>query len=329
MKIVYKKENRYNPINFETEAFNNVPEESPKFEVDQIYDDIKEGYNELPRSLQKLRVMMYTYTGDLTDGYERYNKIESGSIKDAYLEFNLRDFFKKSPCEIIDEDPDVNPESPIYIKYDRHHNWDIESLIESYIRYSLKYDDIRLIGDYDDRWDIPKDGDEYLLNSWCKIGISRASYGMVQKAMEGTEDKVREYEEKYIPGYGPANTKFGELLRACQRIKYRYFNDGDRCNWIFDGNILSYVNLAEMLYHWVQDESEEYKFFIDKLAELEKHPIDPYNINGMFYEQCDGDYSVMLVARVEIALVETKEKFPDFMDYENKIDSRDYQDHWY
>ena len=34
--------------------------------------------------------------------------------------------------------------------------------------------------------------------------------------------------EKYVPDFGPAETLGGELVRAINRIGYRYVNDGDR-----------------------------------------------------------------------------------------------------
>ena len=43
------------------------------------------------------------------------------------------------------------------------------------------------------------------------------------------EDSILgKYFEKYVPARGPAETKGGEIVRAANRIAYRYFNDGDR-----------------------------------------------------------------------------------------------------
>ena len=33
--------------------------------------------------------------------------------------------------------------------------------------------------------------------------------------------------ETCVPNYGPADTKGGEIIRAFERIAYRYYNDGD------------------------------------------------------------------------------------------------------
>lgn len=41
------------------------------------------------------------------------------------------------------------------------------------------------------------------------------------------EEKINELFEKLVPASGKAENKAGELVRACCRIGYRYFNDGD------------------------------------------------------------------------------------------------------
>ncbi|MBQ2016967.1 MAG: hypothetical protein II208_00370 [Alphaproteobacteria bacterium] len=48
-----------------------------------------------------------------------------------------------------------------------------------------------------------------------------------RKANDGTNEKFHSMFEKFVPDSGPAETLFGEMLRAAARVKYRLFNDGD------------------------------------------------------------------------------------------------------
>ena len=48
--------------------------------------------------------------------------------------------------------------------------------------------------------------------------------------------KFEELCDKYVPAWGKANTIGGEILRAINRIVYRYYNDGDTIDWYYGGN---------------------------------------------------------------------------------------------
>ena len=48
--------------------------------------------------------------------------------------------------------------------------------------------------------------------------------------------KFDELCDKYLPAWGKANTLGGEILRAINRIVYRYYNDGDTIDWYYGGN---------------------------------------------------------------------------------------------
>ena len=48
--------------------------------------------------------------------------------------------------------------------------------------------------------------------------------------------KFEELCDKYVPAWGKANTLGGEILRAINRIVYRYYNDGDTIDWYYGGN---------------------------------------------------------------------------------------------
>lgn len=45
-----------------------------------------------------------------------------------------------------------------------------------------------------------------------------------------TEAKMHEYFEKWVPGEGKADNLAGEIIRATNRILYRWWNDGDQVN---------------------------------------------------------------------------------------------------
>lgn len=54
---------------------------------------------------------------------------------------------------------------------------------------------------------------------------------------------IEEFEKKNIPSSGPCRTRFGEIFRAIQRIRYRAFNDGD-LPWIIGSpSFMSYMFL--------------------------------------------------------------------------------------
>lgn len=48
-----------------------------------------------------------------------------------------------------------------------------------------------------------------------------------QKAIDA---KMQELFEKYVPDSGAAETVGGEIVRAMNRIGYRFYNDGDMCH---------------------------------------------------------------------------------------------------
>lgn len=53
------------------------------------------------------------------------------------------------------------------------------------------------------------------------------------------EDSIKKLDElfdQYVPARGNADTVGGEIVRAAERIIYRYFNDGDIVGWLY-GNV--------------------------------------------------------------------------------------------
>lgn len=53
---------------------------------------------------------------------------------------------------------------------------------------------------------------------------------------ESDNAKFEELCDKYVPAWGKANTLGGEILRAINRIVYRYYNDGDTIDWYYGGD---------------------------------------------------------------------------------------------
>jgi hypothetical protein len=65
-----------------------------------------------------------------------------------------------------------------------------------------------------------------------------------------------------IPGYGKSKYVIGEIFRACNRIMYRFVNDGDPGYRYQDGNFIDTCNLYDFL---ETDFRSEFKENIDRL----------------------------------------------------------------
>ena len=59
------------------------------------------------------------------------------------------------------------------------------------------------------------------------------------KLSKADDDKFNELYGKYVPGMGKAATIGGEILRAINRIVYRYYNDGDTIER-YGGNVYNH-----------------------------------------------------------------------------------------
>lgn len=102
-----------------------------------------------------------------------------------------------------------------------------------------------------------------------------------QKAIDA---KMQELFEKYVPGSGAAETVGGEIIRAMNRIDYRFYNDGDKaqkgygretvnpaCRYLTEGQNLK-LSIWE---HWYNDEEYNYQMYEDFkgiLEHLDQHP---------------------------------------------------------
>lgn len=94
------------------------------------------------------------------------------------------------------------------------------------------------------------------------------------------EKRNDELFHKLVPSVGSADTTAGEMLRAVNRIAYRFENNGDRigiasgkeyCNpaaryLAREGNALIRANAEWLLNHPYETNDEEYKAMIDTLV---------------------------------------------------------------
>lgn len=71
------------------------------------------------------------------------------------------------------------------------------------------------------------DGDDDEPAPQQKQGSQPSTADDPRKDGDDAETRAEALWDKYVPDTGPAETLFGEMLRAAGRVKYRYYNDGD------------------------------------------------------------------------------------------------------
>lgn len=115
--------------------------------------------------------------------------------------------------------------------------------------------------------------------------------------------------EAYVPGMGKAPTLGGEMVRAINRIGYRYLNDGDKLN---DGYGRETVNPAA-------------RFLMAKGSDDVKDAL------GQMWAPCSGDYYSdtqyeTMLTELGNTLLEQFDGQPDLFTTPNKEDMLDYAD---
>ena len=75
------------------------------------------------------------------------------------------------------------------------------------------------------KWACSQDGPEF--DEMCKDTAISKKKNIKEWVGGELEKRSNDYFEKLVPGQGNADTIEGELLRAINRIIYRYYNDGD------------------------------------------------------------------------------------------------------
>ena len=119
----------------------------------------------------------------------------------------------------------------------------------------------------------------------------------IEKLVEGWPDN-KEFDalfDQYVPKKGPADTVGGELIRAVNKIFYRYYNDGDRvgvdygnetCNPAarFIEKNTKLEPLASKLWDYSSDEEYE-----ELLAELMQATIEVCKEDNLFEQRNTDD----------------------------------------
>lgn len=103
---------------------------------------------------------------------------------------------------------------------------------------------------------------------------------------ETDDAKFDELFDKYVPACGKANTLGGEIVRAINRIVYRYYNDGDTVDRYYgnDYNLLracdTFLNMYCPAYHSLSNINElEYeKHLCDRLKKVLDYLIANPNV---------------------------------------------------
>ena len=102
-----------------------------------------------------------------------------------------------------------------------------------------------------------------------------------QKAIDA---KMQELFEQYVPSSGAAETVGGEIVRAMNRIGYRFYNDGDRaregygretvnpaCRYLVEGQHLK-LNIWDNYYTEDEYNYQMYEDFKNIFEHLDQHP---------------------------------------------------------
>lgn len=117
------------------------------------------------------------------------------------------------------------------------------------------------------------------------------------------EKRIEELTHKYMSDEGKCETVAGEILRAYNRIVYRYYNDGDVAG---EGYGRETVNPAV-------------RYLFSQLQDMEQlFEIDRYD-NAIYY--CGNNYEAIL-EKLGFMILENFEKHPE------KFTAKNYEDMW-
>lgn len=132
----------------------------------------------------------------------------------------------------------------------------------------------------------------------------RQQYDAAMEAVEGSplDDRMSTAFEVLVPASGAADTQAGELIRAIERLRYRYYNDGD---YFYKGYGLETAGSSAA---WLFDQDSKLESYIDTLADKELK---------------DSDYEDTLDLMAEYILKYLNEH-PEYFGDAPTSDSRDY-----
>lgn len=115
-------------------------------------------------------------------------------------------------------------------------------------------------------------------------------------------DKFDELTEKYMPSSDNADTLAGELLRAANRIIYRYYNDGDMCDYGYGKETVNpavrfliaegtpAIKLIAKRFFDFAD-NKQYKELLQKLADVVTEQIEKNNLTEVENTKDMWDYA--------------------------------------
>ena len=135
--------------------------------------------------------------------------------------------------------------------------------------------------------------------------------------MTNEEKQLEEWFEQYVPDMGAAETVGGELVRAVERLAYRYYNDGDKIGHGYGIKTVnsSYRYLCDIIKEFPQPsgfEDDEYEDFVhDACASVVEFLED----NPEYFEEPNSFDSRQM----------TDEDKEDMRDWE--INNEDYDDY--
>ena len=131
-----------------------------------------------------------------------------------------------------------------------------------------------------------------------------------------TDDKINELFNEMVPDSGEAATVAGELIRAVERIRYRWQNDGDICG---EGYGNETVNPSvRYLRAWIRSVDSGIvvnNTFVDAVFDLFSY------IGGPYRSEPSRGYSKLLTSLAE-GLVQLIEDNPELKRLQNDEDSR-------
>lgn len=135
--------------------------------------------------------------------------------------------------------------------------------------------------------------------------------GVWGKLSETDDKRWEELTDKYMPASGKADSVGGEIIRAMNRLVYRYYNDGDTIsrfygcavNYLITANayirkyIPAYIDLEEVSYDYEVSLCKDLKIVLDYLVsnpnlfEMENTEdfIENAPRNDAWYEDTDED----------------------------------------
>lgn len=271
---------------------------------------------------------------------------ESYSENIDEIKSNIREYMNITGNKTIYLDQDIPEEC--YIPDLTHDMYDLcrslgIDLKEEAIKFINEDESIQIeISDYAYNYDY---SERYLANSvtWS-MTIARyecSLYHSDGKFFMPNEDLIKDL----IPGGGKCDTKLGEMLRACQGVLYRFFNDGDTATNISEANTIDYANLLFMVDEWLTEdnfdtlknawlkiskdetyrERNRYGLFSD-VAFSETDPREAVRRLVRYLYDCGGEgAAVQCAMEMEILLIQCYLDNPEFLNEHNSFDSRCYK----